>query len=115
MLYSWRALSAVWIIILGVFALIASGTVTGTGRWLTVAAASRCRPSSWPSMNDAERPPSAVSRSGGPCARGAHQRAAERLDPGSAGRSPAGRDRRPASRAEGDVPVRGLAICRRMV
>lgn len=38
MLYSWRALSAVWIIILGVFALIASSTVTGTSLWLTVAA-----------------------------------------------------------------------------
>ena len=38
MLYSWRALSAVWIIILGVFALIAAGTVTGTALWLTVAA-----------------------------------------------------------------------------
>lgn len=36
MLYSWRALSSVWVIIFGVFALIASGTVTGTGQWLLV-------------------------------------------------------------------------------
>jgi hypothetical protein len=32
--YSWQALSAVWVIIFGVFALIAFGTVTGNGRWL---------------------------------------------------------------------------------
>ena len=36
MLYSWQALSTVWIIIFGVFALIASGTVAGAGRWLLV-------------------------------------------------------------------------------
>ena len=32
--YSWQALLSVWIIVFGVFALIASGTVVGAGRWL---------------------------------------------------------------------------------
>lgn len=34
MLYTWQALSAVWIVLFGVFALLASGTVAGRGGWL---------------------------------------------------------------------------------
>lgn len=34
--FTWQALSAVWVIIFGLFALVSSGMVTGNGVWLLV-------------------------------------------------------------------------------
>jgi hypothetical protein len=38
MLYSWPALSAVWVVLFGVFAVLASGTVAGRAQWLVALA-----------------------------------------------------------------------------